>query len=271
MPTIDQEKILRYLDGDLTASERKDVEGLIRTSPEHSAFMREVLNLALQLREPAPHPELLTDYLDGTLAPKQAELLEDEIKNHPELRDALALLESMATGTEQEAPRAWVEQAKQYRLAAAQRASTGSHSLRPRKRRVVRAGTIAVAVAVLLFTGYLFIDQGMRSSHVRDEGDSARDAGMSTPESPEGAVSLNTESITIRWTPDMSAIQYRVQIVLTDGSPLFRVNTKEPWVSIPARDLPDGETLSWWVEVVLDDGRSYRTELTDFILRGSPR
>ncbi|NNE09258.1 MAG: hypothetical protein HKN20_11910, partial [Gemmatimonadetes bacterium] len=140
---MDQEKILRYLDGDLTTPERKDVETLIRTSAEHSAFMREVLNLALQLREPEPHPDLLTKYLDGTLAPKQAELLQDEIENHPELRDALSLLESTATRGEDEAPRAWVEQAKQYRLAAAQRASAGSHSLRPRKRRLVRAGTIA--------------------------------------------------------------------------------------------------------------------------------
>lgn len=271
MASMEQEKILRYLDGDLNASERREVESLIRSSSEHSAFMREVLNLALQLQEPVPHPELLTQYLEGSLAPDKMRLLEDEINSHPELRDALALLESSATGHEDDVPRAWVEQAKQYRLAAAQRASAGSHSLRPRKRRIVRAGTIAAAAAVLLFTGYVFIDQGLRSSNLRDEGNSAREAGMSTPESPTGAISLDTESITIRWTPDVRAIQYRVQIVSTDGAPLFRVNSKEPWVSIPARDLPDSETLSWWVEVVLDDGRSYRTELTDFILRGSPR
>ncbi len=137
---------------------------------------------------------------------------------------------------------------------------------RLRKGPLFRSGLAAASVLVLLATGIWY---SQRETDIkRDHRGLSSGLEKETLLFPTGEIRRGPAGeISFEWRSVPGAVLYRLRVVGSDGSPVATIETAATTVTLTRRDgLLDRGEYSWWLEVVLEDGREYRTELVRFRL-----
>ncbi|NNE07865.1 MAG: hypothetical protein HKN20_04810 [Gemmatimonadetes bacterium] len=262
MSHIEQERLHRYMDGDLSDMETRTVARHLEECADCRNRFHAMRPLDETMRDDHPDPMLLAAYHDGTLDDSATRMIAAHTAACGECRDSLAFLAEDATLEQNTNASGSAERVPEDVSRRAEKLLEPAPANRGFFRSRGGLTALAAAAALVLMIGYWNSDRGgptLRDGALPERFD--RDLAVT----PVGDAAIVTgEPVAFAWKAVEGALQYEIEVTGPDGGIIATAKTGETGASL-SLPAPVAASYTWRVTAVLRDGSRVVSDYATFV------